>query len=99
MAARLFLPCNFNSLGNKYWILLLLKIDSGLFNLFNIWLIQFVVQIAKLQAKISTIVEKEPYMGEEVPLRWLKFEESVKHVVGRGIHYMNVEEVNVNLVW
>ena len=34
-------------------------------------------------------------MGEEVPLRWLKFEESVRHAIERGTHYMNIEEVNL----
>ena len=29
-----------------------------------------------LQAHIMMIAKEEPYMGEKIPLRWLKFEEA-----------------------
>ena len=29
-----------------------------------------------LQAHIMRIAKEEPYMGEKIPLRWLKFEEA-----------------------
>ena len=40
------------------------------------------------------VMEKEPYMGEEIPLRWLQFEESVKEAVRRGQNSMSVDEVS-----
>ena len=59
-------------------------------------LIYFVAQIEDLQAEVSAIVEKEPYMGEEIPLRWLRFEDSIQRASKRGTHYMNMDEVCVN---
>ncbi len=32
-------------------------------------------------------------MGEEIPLRWLKFEESVKEEIKRGYRYMTTKKV------
>ena len=32
-------------------------------------------KLKALQAAIMKVVEKEPYWGEKIPLRWLQFEE------------------------
>ena len=53
----------------------------------------FKLQIAELKAKIESVAEKEPYMGEEIPLRWLKFEENVKEAVENGVHFLPINEV------
>ena len=34
------------------------------------------VQLKSLQTHIMRIAKEEPYMGEKIPLRWLKFEEA-----------------------
>ena len=37
-------------------------------------------------------------MGEEIPLRWLKFEESVKEAIKSGTHFMTIKEVIKGMV-
>ena len=34
------------------------------------------IQVKKLQAHILQVAKDEPYMGEGIPLRWLKFEKA-----------------------
>ena len=34
------------------------------------------VQLQALQSYILKVASEEPYMGEKIPLRWLKFEEA-----------------------
>ena len=34
------------------------------------------MQLKALQARILKIAKEEPYMGEKIPLKWLKFEEA-----------------------
>ena len=54
----------------------------------------FLFQILKLREKIQEVMGEEPYMGEEIPLRWLKFEESVKEAVKDDQNTMSVDEVS-----
>ena len=34
------------------------------------------IQVKELQAHILKVAKDEPYMGEGIPLRWLKFEKA-----------------------
>ena len=51
------------------------------------------VGVENLQKKVAEILESEPYMNEDLPLKWLKFEKTVKDKVERDKEYhMKVEK-------
>ncbi|XP_068754011.1 uncharacterized protein [Montipora capricornis] len=46
-----------------------------------------------LQQKIMEVLENEPYMGEEVPLRWFLFEKVVEDRVAQTIYHMDLDQL------
>ena len=50
-------------------------------------------QLADLRKCVAEIAMKEPYMSEDIPVRWLQFEKAVLVKVAEGIKYMQFEKV------
>ncbi|KAK3754253.1 hypothetical protein QZH41_008979, partial [Actinostola sp. cb2023] len=50
--------------------------------------------IQKLHQKIQKVFDGEPYMGKEVPVRWLHFEKAIQKLVEeKKTYFLRVEEV------
>ena len=47
----------------------------------------------RLRNHIEDVTMEEPYMGEEIPIRWLLFEQSVLDAVKSGTKYLDLDEV------
>ncbi|XP_067017518.1 uncharacterized protein [Acropora muricata] len=45
--------------------------------------------VQTLRQRIIEILKEEPYMGEEVPLRWFKFERAVDALVAKQTYFMD----------
>ena len=56
----------------------------------------FISKITALSRKIEEVAMKEPYFGEEIPLRWLQFERDVTNLPMDQHPYKTLEEVNCN---
>ena len=50
-------------------------------------------QIAKLRRHIEEVVSREPYMGEQIPLSWLKFEHAVTQLKEQGTNFSTLQQV------
>ncbi|XP_066282385.1 uncharacterized protein [Branchiostoma lanceolatum] len=50
-------------------------------------------EIAKLRQHIEEVAYSEPYMGEHMPIRWLKFEQFVAQETENGVDSLTLEEV------
>lgn len=51
------------------------------------------VGVENLRSKVAEVLESEPYMNENLPLKWLKFEKTVKDTVEREKQYhMKIEQ-------
>ena len=53
-------------------------VNSNVCNMLDIKhiVITMCIQMNKLRDHILKVAREEPYMGEKIPLRWLKFEEA-----------------------
>ncbi|XP_048256527.1 uncharacterized protein LOC124147603 isoform X2 [Haliotis rufescens] len=51
------------------------------------------VQIDKLRQHIERIASQESYMGEQMPIKWLKFEQDVTERADTGTHYATVDQI------
>ncbi|XP_067017494.1 uncharacterized protein [Acropora muricata] len=49
--------------------------------------------VQKLRQRIIEILKNEPYMGEEVPLRWFKFERAVDALVAKQTYFMDLDQL------
>ncbi|XP_068753968.1 uncharacterized protein [Montipora capricornis] len=49
--------------------------------------------VEKLRQKIMEVLNNEPYMGEEVPLRWFYFEKVVQALVARPMYHMDLDQL------
>ncbi|XP_068689636.1 uncharacterized protein [Montipora foliosa] len=49
--------------------------------------------VQKLRQKIMEVLKNEPYMGEEVPLRWFHFEKVVEALVAKSMYHMNLDQL------
>ncbi|XP_044166801.1 uncharacterized protein LOC114951853 isoform X3 [Acropora millepora] len=49
--------------------------------------------VQKLRQRIIEILKEEPYMGEEVPLRWFKFERAVDALVAKQTYFMDLDQL------
>ncbi|KAL9961963.1 hypothetical protein ACROYT_G031010 [Oculina patagonica] len=49
--------------------------------------------VEALQKKIMEVLEQEPYMGEEVPIRWFNFEKVVEELVAKKIYHMDLDRL------
>ena len=56
-----------------------------------IFFLQFIVQLRKHMAEIAL---EQPYMGEEVPIRWLQFEGNLAEMAAEKTHYISFKQVN-----
>ena len=50
-------------------------------------------QVVQLRRHIEAVASKEPYMGEQMPIKWLKFEQAISKLVEEGAHYVSLEQV------
>ena len=51
----------------------------------------FIIQVIDLKARILDVAKEEPYWGEKIPLRWLRFEEAKGTVEGNPLR--TIEQV------
>ena len=51
------------------------------------------MQLVKLRRHIEEVASKEPYMGEKIPLCWLKFEHAVSQLVEEGTNFSSLDQV------
>ncbi|XP_074620260.1 uncharacterized protein LOC141879049 isoform X6 [Acropora palmata] len=49
--------------------------------------------VQKLRHKIMEVLKDEPYMPEEVPLRWFNFERAVDALVAKQIYFMDLNQL------
>ncbi|XP_067040005.1 uncharacterized protein [Acropora muricata] len=49
--------------------------------------------VQKLRHKIMEVLKDEPYMPEEVPLRWFNFERAVDALVAKQIYFMDLKQL------
>ncbi|XP_068689640.1 uncharacterized protein [Montipora foliosa] len=49
--------------------------------------------VEKLRQKIMEVLNNEPYMGEEVPLRWFHFEKVVEKLVAKSMYHMDLDQL------
>ncbi|XP_044176227.1 uncharacterized protein LOC114959826 isoform X2 [Acropora millepora] len=49
--------------------------------------------VQKLRQKIMEVLNGEPYMGEEVPLRWFNFERAVDALVAKKTYFMDLDQL------
>ncbi|XP_015749616.1 PREDICTED: uncharacterized protein LOC107329441 [Acropora digitifera] len=49
--------------------------------------------VRNLRHKIMEVLEGEPYMPEEVPLRWFKFERAVDALVAKQTYFMDLDQL------
>ncbi|XP_068756061.1 uncharacterized protein [Montipora capricornis] len=49
--------------------------------------------VEKLRQKIMEVLNNEPYMGEEVPLRWFHFEKVVEALVAKSMYHMDLDQL------
>ncbi|KAJ7358684.1 hypothetical protein OS493_022119 [Desmophyllum pertusum] len=50
-------------------------------------------EIEALQNRIMEVLKQEPYMGEEIPIKWLNFERVIEALVAKRIYHMNLEQL------
>lgn len=53
------------------------------------------MQIDFLKQKIQEVAGDESYMGETIPLKWLKFEQEVLKLVEQGTSYASFDQVHL----
>ncbi|XP_068753876.1 uncharacterized protein [Montipora capricornis] len=49
--------------------------------------------VQKLRQKIMEVLRNEPYMGEEVPLRWFNFEKVLEALVAKSMYHMDLDQL------
>ncbi|XP_072025629.1 LOW QUALITY PROTEIN: uncharacterized protein [Amphiura filiformis] len=50
-------------------------------------------QVVKLRKHIEEVSSNEPYMGEHMPLKWLRFEKAVSEATENGTNYLSLDKV------
>ncbi|XP_050403283.2 uncharacterized protein LOC126819343 [Patella vulgata] len=50
-------------------------------------------QIDLLRSEIEKIAGRESYMGEQMPIKWLKFEQEITRLADEGTHYATFDQV------
>ena len=51
------------------------------------------IDIESLRKVIESVALNEPYMGEQLPLKWLKFEKSLEKLKNKGLFYASLSQV------
>ena len=54
--------------------------------------------IQLLRTHVYEIALNEPYMGEQIPIRWLLFEKSLLELAAKDICYITLEQVRSSKV-
>ena len=54
------------------------------------------LQVVKLRECIELVARKESYMGEHIPLKWLRFQHSTVELVKKGTNYLSYEKVSLD---
>ncbi|XP_074621215.1 uncharacterized protein LOC141879799 isoform X2 [Acropora palmata] len=49
--------------------------------------------VQNLRHKVMKVLKHEPYMGEELPLRWFKFEKAVDALVAKQRYFMDLDQL------
>ncbi|XP_072037085.1 uncharacterized protein [Amphiura filiformis] len=49
-------------------------------------------ELSSLRKHVVSVAGQETYMGEKIPLKWLKFEKSVAEAIKEGKHFMELKE-------
>ena len=53
-------------------------------------------QLSLLRREIERVAAKEPYMGEQMPIKWLKFEQEVAKLVEQGTNHASYDQVRTH---
>jgi hypothetical protein len=53
----------------------------------------FFHQILQLRRHIEEVSSKEPYMGEQMPIKWLQFEQMTAELVAGGTYFSSKDQV------
>lgn len=48
----------------------------------------------ELKSHVVSVIKQQPYMGEQIPLKWLKFEREVTRMTHQGVKYCSLEQVH-----
>ena len=51
-------------------------------------------QIDRLRAEIERVSHGEPYMGEQIPIKWLKFEQAIVQLADEGTNFATYDQVS-----
>ncbi|XP_078371994.1 uncharacterized protein LOC144655584 isoform X1 [Oculina patagonica] len=51
--------------------------------------------VQSLQKRVMEVLKQEPYMGEEVPIRWFTFEKVVDALIAKETYHMNLDQLLV----
>ena len=54
--------------------------------------------IETLRKVIEAVSFNEPYMGEQLPLKWLRFEKSLEKLKNKGLFYASLSQVNLKII-
>ena len=57
--------------------------------------IQSVKEVEKLRRVIELVAMNEPYMGEQLPLKWMNFEKSLEKLKNKGLFYASLSQVRL----
>lgn len=49
--------------------------------------------VQALQQRIMEVFRQEPYMGEEIPIRWFNFEKIIEALVAKGTYHMDFDQL------
>ncbi|KAJ7358682.1 hypothetical protein OS493_022117 [Desmophyllum pertusum] len=50
-------------------------------------------EIEALRNRIMEVLKQEPYMGEEIPIKWFNFERVIEALVAEHIYHVNLEQL------
>ncbi|KAL8574880.1 hypothetical protein ACOMHN_003440 [Nucella lapillus] len=51
-------------------------------------------EIIKLKAEMERVAGQQWYMGEQMPIRWLRFEQELTHLADTGVHCATLSQVS-----
>ena len=49
--------------------------------------------MARLRRDIEEVASRETYMGEQMPIKWLRFEQAVTKLVEEGTYFASLDQV------
>ncbi|CAH1772434.1 unnamed protein product [Owenia fusiformis] len=50
-------------------------------------------QVLELRCHLEDIASKQPYMGEQIPNKWLRFEQAVAKLVEEGTYFVSLDQI------